>query len=118
MKCRWSGEVTGEEGVSEEMGAFGRDSHRLPAPRRRRSAPAGHRRKQGEDSRRIVDTAPALFEGGVSRAVAPADLAGNVVGRGAPRGHVQSAARPCFGAGPWSGLYVISPKKNQQWSAG
>ena len=28
MKCRWSGEVTGEEGVSEGMGAFVRDSHR------------------------------------------------------------------------------------------
>ena len=27
-------------------------------------------------------------------------LAGNVVGRGAPWGHVQSAAGPCFGAGP------------------
>ena len=27
MKCRWSGEVTGEEGVSEGMGAFVRDSH-------------------------------------------------------------------------------------------
>ena len=38
-------------------------------------------------------------------------LAGNVVGRGAPWGHVQSAGGPVFGAGPWSGLYVISPKK-------
>ena len=36
---------------------------------------------------------------------------GMVVGRGAPWGHVQSAAGPCFGAGPWSGLYVIPPKK-------
>ena len=32
--------------------------------------PAGRRYKQGEDLRRIVDTAPALFER-VSRAVAP-----------------------------------------------
>ena len=27
VKCRWSGEVTGEEGISEGMGAFVRDSH-------------------------------------------------------------------------------------------
>ena len=29
-----------------------------------------------------------------------ADLAGNVVGRGAPWGHVQSLGGPCFSAGP------------------
>ena len=40
-----------------------------------------------------------------------ADLAGNVVGRGVPWGHVQSAGGPCIGVSPYSGLYVISPKK-------
>ena len=40
------------------------------------------------------------------------DLVGNVVGRGAPWGHVQSAAGPCIGVSPYSGLYVISPKKS------
>ena len=55
--------------------------------------------KQWEDLRRIVDTAPALFEGGVKGGCS-AYLAGNVVGRGAPWGHVQSAAGPFFGAGP------------------
>ena len=48
-----------------------------------------------------------------------ADPAGNGVGRGAPWGHVQSAAGPCFGAGPWSGWYVISPKNQHdthQWT--
>ena len=37
----------------------------------------------------IVDTAPALFEGGVKGGCS-ADLAGNVVGQGAPWSHVQS----------------------------
>ena len=40
-----------------------------------------------------------------------ADLAGSVVGRGAPWGHVQSVGGPCVGVSPYSGLYVISPKK-------
>ena len=41
-----------------------------------------------------------------------ADLVGNVVGRGAPWGHVQSAGGPCIGVSPYSGLYVISPQKS------
>ena len=47
----------------------------------------------------------------VEELVGLADLVGNVVGRGAPWGHVQSAAGPCIGVSPYSGLYVISPKK-------
>ena len=46
-------------------------------------------------------------------------LAGNVVGRGAPWGHVQSAGGPCIGVSPDSGLYVISPKNRHythQWT--
>ena len=39
------------------------------------------------------------------------DLVGNGVGRGAPWGHVQSVGGPCIGVSPYSGLYVISPKK-------
>ena len=46
-----------------------------------------------------------------------ADLAGNVVGRGAPWGHVQSAGGPCIGVSPYSGLYVISPKKSALYSS-
>ena len=48
--------------------------------------------KQGEDLRRIVDTAPALFEEGVKGGCS-ADLAGNVVGRGAPWGHANRPPR-------------------------
>ena len=48
---------------------------------------------------------------GAEELVGLADPAGNGVGRGAPWGYVQSAAGPFFGAGPYSGLYVKSPKK-------
>ena len=41
---------------------------------------------------------------GAKKLVGLADPVGNGVGRGAPWGRVQSAAGPCFGAGPWSGL--------------